>query len=269
MIDLALRTVGVFRKGEASTQTILTPWICFMVSGWDRMLFRMTDGSVLDLPRDEPCMLLLMPDTFVEYAFTARRENWVVHLETKGLRTSDRPGSVDIAHEGQWLPIPMRRVVPRQDVPGWQAEFNRLRTAFHAPLPQNRLYAQICVLNILRFMLGQVHDALAESPAAMLKRLIDDDTLHLHSIAELGKRCGYSTDHLRILFKQEYQISPREYRRQQQLARVMDLVSNSRLTVKEIAQQTGFEYVSHLSATFRKAFGMTVREGIRRFRHSS
>jgi AraC-like DNA-binding protein len=34
-----------------------------------------------------------------------------------------------------------------------------------------------------------------------------------------------------------------------------------------MATRAGFRHVSHLSASFKSAFGLTPREGVRRYRH--
>ena len=47
---------------------------------------------------------------------------------------------------------------------------------------------------------------------------------------------------------------------------MMDLISNSELSVKEISRRVGFAHVSHFSTAFRRHFDMTPSEGIRRFR---
>jgi AraC-like DNA-binding protein len=49
----------------------------------------------------------------------------------------------------------------------------------------------------------------------------------------------------------------------------MELIANSRLSAKEIAFHCGFTHAAHLSTAFRRAFGLTPRDAIHRYRHPS
>jgi AraC-like DNA-binding protein len=49
----------------------------------------------------------------------------------------------------------------------------------------------------------------------------------------------------------------------------MELISNSSLSIKEIAEKTGFEHSSHLCMEFKKHFGITPGNGVKKFRYSA
>jgi transcriptional regulator GlxA family with amidase domain len=46
----------------------------------------------------------------------------------------------------------------------------------------------------------------------------------------------------------------------------MDLIGATRLRLTDIAGRTGFRHLSHLSASFRRHYGITLREALRRYR---
>ena len=69
-----------------------------------------------------------------------------------------------------------------------------------------------------------------------------------------------------LILKQQFQMAPLEYRNRRRMAKAMDLVANSRLSIKEIGANTGFDYASHFSLMFKKSFGLTPSEALARFR---
>ena len=85
------------------------------------------------------------------------------------------------------------------------------------------------------------------------------------SISELSKKCAYSTDHLRVLFKNNYDISPQEYRIRRIMAYAMELICKSNLMVSDIADKCGFKYLSHFSSLFKKIHGISPATALKTF----
>ncbi len=79
-------------------------------------------------------------------------------------------------------------------------------------------------------------------------------------VEELARMVGVSTVRFRKLFRAATGVSPKQYIVDLRLrkARVL-LQTNPRLTVKEVAEQTGFGDPHHLHATFRELYGTTPR----------
>jgi AraC-like DNA-binding protein len=71
-----------------------------------------------------------------------------------------------------------------------------------------------------------------------------------------------------VLFTKQFGIAPLAYRNGRRMLQAMELVRSSRLSVKQIAQKMGFRHATHLSAMFRRAFGLTVSEAMRRYRQA-
>jgi AraC family transcriptional regulator len=77
---------------------------------------------------------------------------------------------------------------------------------------------------------------------------------------EVGVHAGYAAQ----LFADRYGCSPAEYVRKLRLDFVCQRLERSRDSLAAIAAAAGFADQSHLSRTFRKAFGMTPRDFRRR-----
>ena len=99
-------------------------------------------------------------------------------------------------------------------------------------------------------------------PAAHLRRLLDDDVNGSVDLNELARVCGYSADHLRLLFIQTYGVTPQAYRNQQRIAEASNLIVGSNLSVKQMAIRRCFKHTSAFSAFFRRHTGRTPRDAI-------
>ncbi|HEX2950883.1 MAG TPA: helix-turn-helix transcriptional regulator [Armatimonadota bacterium] len=263
MIDCTIRRIGRYHHSEQNIQTNDYQCISFVVSGL--RCFRM--GSIPDCP-PPPFFCFWPAQVPLTFAFGPDRENWAIILEAPQLHLLPQRQVVEIAHHDGIITIPAFLPVPQERVAGWQWELQRMQEALQNPTPQNTLRANLGVMNILRYALDRQADAPDATPAQQLKRLIDLDEHFLESLAALSKQCGYSVDHLRVLFTQEYQMSPVHYRNRRRMSLAMELIANSRLSVKEIADRLGFQYVSHFSSAFRDEFNIPPSAGIKRFRHA-
>lgn len=270
MINFTISHIGVYTKPEKSTQRIYCPWISFNVSGLKYNSLYHSDGRLISEEKlgSPPFFRVCLPGMTSKFEYTKGRENWVIMFRDIPLRYSDVSDTIEIRDGRDWIPIPLSTNVPEEMVPGWQSELKRIQTSFYDPVPRNRLIAKLGILNIIRYMIDESPiNTIGESPAEKLKRLIDEDNSFSKSLSELSEACSYSRDHLRILFQKRYQINPGQYRNEKRMAIVMDYISNSILSVKEITEKTGFEYPSHLSIAFRKTYNMTPGEAIRRYRY--
>ena len=104
-------------------------------------------------------------------------------------------------------------------------------------------------------------------PAAKLKQLIDMPENAHFSLSELSTKCGYSVDHLRVLFNDRYRISPVKYRIASTMTHAMKLICKSNTLVSDVAVECGFDNLSHFSRSFKKVHGMSPSEALKRFRY--
>jgi len=74
---------------------------------------------------------------------------------------------------------------------------------------------------------------------------------------QLARLANLSYCQLFRLFKREIGLSPQQYIEQQRIAYAKKLLSMNRLTVKEVAAQTGFNNPLYFSRRFQKAMGLS------------
>ena len=80
------------------------------------------------------------------------------------------------------------------------------------------------------------------------------------SITELAEQCHLSRAVFFRKFRETFGMSPAQYREQQKLSYVRELLESTAKSVKEIAEISGFGDAFYLSHRFRKMFGISPRE---------
>ncbi len=262
MLDFRVRLVGKFDMAQRIAYVNSAPCLGLSISG---MVYHRSDGVAIDI--EQPYLSITPAGVHLDFEFDETRENWVVMLISDDFRKTRNPRVVQVRCAGQWVNLPSAAGVDPENVPGLRDEMIRMREAFLSADPRSRLRVKTGAINMLRRMIDRQADTLRTSPAMELKRLIDDDETFSESLENLARECRYSPNHLRVLFRQTFGINPHAYRTQRRMTRAMDLVSNSELSVKEIAAAAGFEHVSHFCTMFRKTFSMTPTQAIGRLRY--
>ncbi|MBQ4160815.1 MAG: helix-turn-helix transcriptional regulator, partial [Clostridia bacterium] len=77
------------------------------------------------------------------------------------------------------------------------------------------------------------------------------------TISDIAKAFGYSKQHIVRLFKESFTLTPAKYILQSRLEKSLDLLSESRLAVNEIAEQCGFKDLNYFSRQFKKSYGIS------------
>ena len=85
---------------------------------------------------------------------------------------------------------------------------------------------------------------------------------------EIAAKCGMSHSTFFSEFKRVHGLSPRQFREQARLQMAKILLKSEKLSIGEIAARTNLIDGSYLSKRFRKVFGVTPREYVRKFRES-
>jgi AraC-like DNA-binding protein len=262
MLDFSVRQVGKYEMAQRTAYMNEFPCLGLSISG---MVYHRSDGVEMGI--EQPYLSITPAGVYLDFEFGEDRENWVIVVESDDFRKTRNPRTVQVRCGGRWVSLPAATGVDPENVPGLRDEMIRMREAFLSADPRSRLRVKAGAVNILRRMIDRQADTLHTSPAMELKRLIDEDETFSENLEHLAGKCRYSPNHLRDLFRRTFGINPHAYRIQRRMTRAMDLVSNSELSVKEIAAATGFEHVSHFCTMFRKTFSMTPTQAIGRLRY--
>lgn len=112
--------------------------------------------------------------------------------------------------------------------------------------------------NILLFLsqtAQQTYPPIIEKALAYMQQHLD----HKLSTKTLSCQLGLSDSHFRRLFKAHVHTSPLEYFNKLKLSWANNLLKTSTLTIKEIADKTGYDDPLYFSAQFKKAYGLSPR----------
>jgi len=174
-------------------------------------------------------------------------------------------GSIQLRDEDRWIDIPEIVALDQPAVRMWAALFEDMHTLLQSPDLISHFKAKAMLLKLISLLLAERRPDSA-SPAAALKDLIDSDMAWDRNLQDLCAECGYSASRLRDLFRREFGIAPKTYLNRRRMDRAFDLITNSTATVTDIAQQLGFRHVSHFSANFKQAHGVSATEAIDHYR---
>lgn len=260
-MNFTVRRVGIYHTPQRGTHFLPTSLISLNVRG---LLHYRCPG--FDRARPGAFLLLGHAGMRVDFAYGSERENWVILLDDGDVKPSGRSGFVQVQSEGLSVELPILTPLAPEQLPGWRMEFETLHRASLEPIPRNALRLRAGVMNIIRHLLDTMAPPAGTDPASRLRRLMDEDAGFTSSLAAMSRQCGFSSDHLRRLFEQRFHMLPVEYRNRRRMARAMELISTSTLSLKEIAAATSFAHASHFSLMFRKTFGMTARAAVAAFR---
>jgi AraC-like DNA-binding protein len=89
-----------------------------------------------------------------------------------------------------------------------------------------------------------------------VKRFIDEST-GLLSLSELSTTAGLSLKYFGKMFSHEFGIAPQAYMRKKILARSLALLSDTDMTLEEIAGELGYSDSYSYSKAFRKVYGIS------------
>ena len=190
-----------------------------------------------------------------------QRTLWVV--PTDGARWADRDWSADLLAEaldirsGE-LRGAMLRLANELANPGFASE-----------LMIEAISTEVLVL-LQRHLLGLKGDGLAERASVLdrgqLRRIEDlvDNPGPPPGIADLAEACGISERHFSRLFRLATGCSAAQFVAERRIERARDRLARSKLPVKQIAWEVGFESAAAFSAAFRRKTGQSPRQ-FRRF----
>ena len=139
--------------------------------------------------------------------------------------------------------------------------------------PLNRVYfeslAQMFAIHVLRYYCATAtiyKDYKSGLPRRTLSAVTDYIELHLNReipLKDLAELSNLSAYYFIRMFKKSTGLSPHQYIVERRIARAKHLLKTSRLSILEIAIETGYKSASNFSSAFKKAIGITPSQ----FRH--
>lgn len=173
---------------------------------------------------------------------------------------------------GEWLRNPATLFDPpgpfwQQSAPEWLDAF---LTGLRGILPDA---PDLAPLKVRELLMGLLANGQEEALAAYLHSLRTPNprelmpfmrahVYHPFSIADYASLTGRSESTFRREFKQKTGRSPRKWIIEQRLNRAKELLHTRRDSVSEVAQQVGYQHVSHFIKAYKKAFGHTPTAGM-------
>ncbi len=88
-------------------------------------------------------------------------------------------------------------------------------------------------------------------------RIMEEDCLTDRSIAELAETLGISDRHLRRVFFAEYGVNPVQYLQTQRLLLAKSLLTDTHLSVTDVAMTAGFGSIRRFNDLFRKRYRLS------------
>ena len=238
--------------------------LSLIVSGLIRR--RMCGKDIVD---KAPMLTFSIRGSLLNAEYGPGRETWTIFFQGLKLKRIAGTDEVEMEWGEQKVSLPLCLPIPHEQVAVWRAKFRYISEAFTSSIHQHMFCAHVGVMDMFKEMIEIHSEATASTPAVKLKSLIDADTRFHHKLTTLHDQCGYSYDHLGILFHKAYFMTPNEYRNQMKMTMAKDMIANTTQAVKEISWRLGFANVSAFSAMFRRMAGYSPREAISRFRHYS
>ena len=268
-MNIEIKTVGYNTEQIQHSHIINGCGVGLYVCGLKKSVERFPDGRIRtpDVSCRRPALRLYFPGGVSEYEYENIRENWWVVFEEPApvyydfnskkpmLRINDR--TIEIKPE---LPL------SEEEVCSMRMAFNDIYTAWKNNTPQGKAAAELILGGVLARFLKAEFNWENASKVDRFKNLIDSDTQWEFSLDELSRILGLRRDVARKMFIEKYKVTPRQYRIRHRLARIIELLSSSDLSLKEIAFQCGLKNVTYLNSLSMKYFNCSPGELMKRLR---
>jgi AraC family transcriptional regulator len=86
---------------------------------------------------------------------------------------------------------------------------------------------------------------------------IEDNLAQNIALGDLAAVVGLSVSHFNVLFREAVGLSPHQYLIRRRIERAKDLLSEGKLSISQIAAESGFAHQSHLARHMRRMLGVT------------
>jgi len=145
-------------------------------------------------------------------------------------------------------------VLPLQDPQSCLQDYARIKNLF----PENRLKSISVFYDLLdKLFTQQTKNHILSPVTAYLETALGDPGL---SNGEIARQLGISEVYFRKLFLSQYGTTPKQYILELRLQKAKGLLTDTNLTVTEIAETCGFSSLYHFCRIFKAKTGLTPTE---------
>ena len=230
-----------------------------IISGLDHMDIYAPDGTVAGSASN--LSLFLAPQgSRLDFSFNTRRDNYAALCQIDALSWNPETRKIELDLEGRKIGISPVVRMPFDRAMRLREEFQRICILSSSALESDARISELLLGAVLAEFAERSKQAAEKTipPAAeQLKKAIDADIHFQHSLKEIMADFSYTEVHLRRLFLRSYQTHPAEYRARLRFQRIQELLSDPKMTLKEIAELVGMNHVTHLHEFIRKRCGLT------------
>ena len=268
-MDITIRDLGYNTERLRNRHVIGSTAIGLYVRGLKQNREFYPDGRLRtpDVSARIPSLRLYFPDGVSEYEYEDIRENWWVAFgEPTPVYYDSAACQPMFRTAAGGIPIKAEIPLAPAQIPTVRMAFTDIRAGWESGTALGRATAELILANLLAIFLKSEYQLAAPSLADRYKQLVDADVHWSYTLEELGAQLNLSRDEARACFQANYGVTPGKYRMQRRLARIMELITSSSLSVKEIAWECGLKNVTYLNAITKRHFDSTPTNLIRHFR---
>jgi AraC-like DNA-binding protein len=217
------------------------------------------NGKLIENYREDPgpYLFLRWAGMKTTFEYCAPRKNWVTMFSCEGLEVTNGGSNLVLNWNDHQFELPVNLPVSDSMLPVYRNRFQEMTQKYNSGLPKNIFCAELMLLNLLETMLNSSSSPNMASPVEKFKKLIDDDKKFEYNISEFSEMCGFSKDYLRLLFQQTYHISPKEYQNNKRMTMIVELITKTDISLKEIAFLAGLKNITHLNYLIKKKYDLT------------
>lgn len=115
----------------------------------------------------------------------------------------------------------------------------------------------LCMIEKETFRQNMNYDtSIASRAAAIIEKRFSDSNF---SLCEISEKLKISDAYLRIIFKNKYNVTLKEYQTKLRLEHARLLLESQYFSIKDVARSCGFSNEKYFSALFKKHFGMSPK----------
>jgi two-component system response regulator YesN len=128
----------------------------------------------------------------------------------------------------------------------------------------------VYIKSLTDMLLSYIFESLTETEESLplsIKKYIDENFIKTFNESNLSDYFNYSNSYLTKLFREKYNITPKQYAKQLILENAVSLLKKG-LSVQNVAEQLEFSSPENFSRFFKSYYGFCPSQYIKRFKNS-